>query len=124
MYESYVDYIAHIFNIPGRNPVKFPIKVRSQRSATFSSAVNHRRSTTSGLNRLILRLVPFLLQNSDCVQTKRNNNNRRHLPKHLFIDCMEIGDTIYYLLVLLVALPVKLFFDLWSWLGWELFINN
>lgn len=37
---------------------------------------------------------------------------------------MELSDSTYYVLLALVVLPVKLFFDLWSWLGWELFKNN
>lgn len=37
---------------------------------------------------------------------------------------MEIPDLEYYILVTLVVLPVKLFFDLWAWLGWELYKNN
>ncbi|XP_023314190.1 phosphatidylinositol N-acetylglucosaminyltransferase subunit Y [Trichogramma pretiosum] len=30
----------------------------------------------------------------------------------------------YYLLLVLLLIPVYLFFRLWSWLGWQLFINN
>ncbi|XP_076240105.1 uncharacterized protein LOC143182771 [Calliopsis andreniformis] len=30
----------------------------------------------------------------------------------------------YYFLLLLVILPLYLFFKLWSWLGWQLFVNN
>ncbi|XP_074037969.1 uncharacterized protein [Leptinotarsa decemlineata] len=37
---------------------------------------------------------------------------------------MEIPDFYYYFLLSLVLLPVYLFFNLWSWLGWELFVNN
>lgn len=37
---------------------------------------------------------------------------------------MEIPDGVYYFLLLLVLLPVKLFFDLWAGLGWQLFKNN
>lgn len=37
---------------------------------------------------------------------------------------MEIGDCTYYYLLFLIVVPVKLFFDLWSWFGWSLYINN
>jgi hypothetical protein len=41
-----------------------------------------------------------------------------------FSDRMEITDGVYYLLLTLVIVPIKLFFDLWALLGWELFKNN
>ncbi|XP_068906953.1 phosphatidylinositol N-acetylglucosaminyltransferase subunit Y [Tenebrio molitor] len=37
---------------------------------------------------------------------------------------MEISDNVYYSLLALVVIPVYLFFNLWSWLGWELYKNN
>lgn len=36
----------------------------------------------------------------------------------------KMSETVYYILLALVFLPVKLFFTLWYWLGWELFKNN
>ncbi|XP_014217591.1 uncharacterized protein LOC106646081 [Copidosoma floridanum] len=37
---------------------------------------------------------------------------------------MHISTWEYYFLLALVLIPVYLFFRLWSWLGWELFVNN
>ncbi|KAK4874935.1 hypothetical protein RN001_014295 [Aquatica leii] len=55
---------------------------------------------------------------SDSSTTKCQNS-------HLLVqDFMELTDTAYYILLAIVLLPVKLFFGLWAWLGWELFKNN
>lgn len=35
-----------------------------------------------------------------------------------------IVNFMYYLGLLLIVIPVKLFFDLFAWIGWELFKNN
>lgn len=35
-----------------------------------------------------------------------------------------MDEIVNYLLILLVILPVILFFNLWSGIGWELFENN
>ncbi|XP_063981540.1 phosphatidylinositol N-acetylglucosaminyltransferase subunit Y-like [Diachasmimorpha longicaudata] len=37
---------------------------------------------------------------------------------------MYLSNYEYYFLLSLVIVPVCLFFRLWSWLGWELFVNN
>ncbi|XP_064213503.1 phosphatidylinositol N-acetylglucosaminyltransferase subunit Y-like [Tribolium castaneum] len=42
----------------------------------------------------------------------------------IFFYFMEISDSVYYSLLALVVVPVYLFFNLWSWLGWELYKNN
>ncbi|KAJ3645558.1 hypothetical protein Zmor_023203 [Zophobas morio] len=61
-----------------------------------------------------------------------NKQNRQYIEK-IRARCgllignkyfMEISDSIYYSLLALVVLPVYLFFNLWSWLGWELYKNN
>ncbi|CAK9816760.1 hypothetical protein ANTQUA_LOCUS9091 [Anthophora quadrimaculata] len=44
--------------------------------------------------------------------------------KTILIFNMYIPSYEYYFLLLLIILPVYLFFELWSWLGWQLFINN
>ncbi|KAF6201735.1 hypothetical protein GE061_004130 [Apolygus lucorum] len=36
----------------------------------------------------------------------------------------ELSKWEYYYLLFLVILPVKLFCDLWAWMGWEVFKNN
>jgi hypothetical protein len=37
---------------------------------------------------------------------------------------MEFSTTEYYIILCILIIPVYYFFQLWAWLGWELFKNN